>query len=164
MNPSISLNQALFPFKDWWVVPAKVAFDQTIWSAIWNSIYFVVLGFLRLESPTTVFSELKSTFFPMLTVSIHILHDAELKAPQYNEFCLPYSWCWCKITTMFLSHCSCVLVSKPIGIVISVKMWHVNFFSPSNLFPIYSDTFTCSFEWIMSWKACKLLFIYLNSS
>ncbi|TVU46319.1 hypothetical protein EJB05_05845 [Eragrostis curvula] len=59
--------EALFPFKDWWVVPAKVAFDQTIWSAIWNSIYFVVLGFLRLESPTTIFSELKSTFFPMLT-------------------------------------------------------------------------------------------------
>lgn len=59
--------EALFPFKDWWVVPAKVAFDQTIWSAIWNSIYFVVLGFLRLESPTTIYSELKSTFWPMLT-------------------------------------------------------------------------------------------------
>ena len=64
--------QALFPFKDWWVVPAKVAFDQTIWSAIWNSIYFVVLGFLRLESPTTIYSELKSTFWPMLTVRIHL--------------------------------------------------------------------------------------------
>ncbi|PWZ21475.1 Peroxisomal membrane protein 2 [Zea mays] len=59
--------EALFPFKDWWVVPAKVAFDQTIWSAIWNSIYFVVLGFLRLESPTTIYNELKSTFWPMLT-------------------------------------------------------------------------------------------------
>ncbi|CAN6282356.1 unnamed protein product [Urochloa humidicola] len=59
--------EALFPFKNWWVVPAKVAFDQTIWSAIWNSIYFVVLGFLRLESPTIIYSELKSTFWPMLT-------------------------------------------------------------------------------------------------
>ncbi|XP_066369899.1 uncharacterized protein [Miscanthus floridulus] len=59
--------EALFPFKDWWVVPAKVAFDQTIWAAIWNSIYFVVLGFLRLESPTTIYSELKSTFWLMLT-------------------------------------------------------------------------------------------------
>ncbi|CAL4934580.1 unnamed protein product [Urochloa decumbens] len=59
--------EALFPFKDWWVVPAKVAFDQTIWSAIWNSIYFVVVGFLRFESPTTIYSELKSTFLPMLT-------------------------------------------------------------------------------------------------
>ncbi|KAF0920586.1 hypothetical protein E2562_035730 [Oryza meyeriana var. granulata] len=59
--------EALFPFKDWWVVPAKVAFDQTAWSAMWNSIYFVVLGFLRLESPATIFSELKSTFWPMLT-------------------------------------------------------------------------------------------------
>ncbi|EEE59409.1 hypothetical protein OsJ_11557 [Oryza sativa Japonica Group] len=64
--------EALFPFKDWWVVPAKVVFDQTAWSAIWNSIYFVVLGFLRLESPATISSELKSTFWPMLTESTDI--------------------------------------------------------------------------------------------
>lgn len=61
--------QALFPFQDWWVVPAKVAFDQTAWSALWNSIYFVVLGLLRLESPGNIFSELRATFWPMLTVS-----------------------------------------------------------------------------------------------
>ncbi|XP_031090526.1 protein SYM1-like [Ipomoea triloba] len=59
--------EALFPFNDWWVVPAKVAFDQTIWSAVWNSIYYVVLGFLRFESPNNIFSELQATFWPMLT-------------------------------------------------------------------------------------------------
>ncbi|XP_043804559.1 uncharacterized protein LOC122721246 isoform X2 [Manihot esculenta] len=59
--------EALFPFEEWWVVPAKVAFDQTIWSAVWNSIYFTVLGFLRLESPENIFSELRATFWPMLT-------------------------------------------------------------------------------------------------
>ncbi|KAJ8532392.1 hypothetical protein K7X08_012315 [Anisodus acutangulus] len=59
--------EALFPFEDWWVVPAKVAFDQTVWSAIWNSIYYTVLGILRLESPLAIFTELKATFFPMLT-------------------------------------------------------------------------------------------------
>ncbi|XP_022142923.1 uncharacterized protein LOC111012915 [Momordica charantia] len=59
--------EGLFPFQDWWVVPAKVAFDQTAWSAVWNSIYFVVLGFLRLESPVSIFNELKATFWPMLT-------------------------------------------------------------------------------------------------
>ncbi|GAB4859567.1 hypothetical protein Ancab_011035 [Ancistrocladus abbreviatus] len=59
--------EALFPFRDWWVVPAKVAFDQTAWSAVWNSVYYVVLGFLRLESPTNIFRELKGTFWPMLT-------------------------------------------------------------------------------------------------
>ncbi|CAN6292284.1 unnamed protein product, partial [Urochloa humidicola] len=58
-------SKALFLFNDWWVVRAKVAFDRTIWSA-WNSIYFVVLCFLCLESPTTIYSE--STFWPMLTV------------------------------------------------------------------------------------------------
>ncbi|KAJ8755098.1 hypothetical protein K2173_016808 [Erythroxylum novogranatense] len=59
--------EELFPFQDWWVVPAKVAFDQTAWSAVWNSIYFSVLGFLRLESPVSIFTELKATFWPMLT-------------------------------------------------------------------------------------------------
>ncbi|KAM1164373.1 hypothetical protein ACFX13_024541 [Malus domestica] len=59
--------EALFPLEDWWVVPAKIAFDQTVWSAIWNSIYFVVLGFLRFESPTKIFDELRATFVPMLT-------------------------------------------------------------------------------------------------
>ncbi|KAJ8556164.1 hypothetical protein K7X08_022922 [Anisodus acutangulus] len=59
--------EALFPSNDWWVVPAKVAFDQTIWAAIWNSIYFVVLGFLRFESAANIFGELKTTFWPMLT-------------------------------------------------------------------------------------------------
>ncbi|XP_057797291.1 protein SYM1-like isoform X2 [Salvia miltiorrhiza] len=59
--------EALFPFHDWWVVPVKVIFDQTAWSAVWNSIYYVLLGFLRFESPVTVFSELRATFWPMLT-------------------------------------------------------------------------------------------------
>ncbi|XVF70364.1 hypothetical protein PTKIN_Ptkin11bG0156100 [Pterospermum kingtungense] len=59
--------EELFPFEDWWVVPAKVAFDQTAWAAVWNSIYFTVLGFLRLESPISIFNELKATFWPMLT-------------------------------------------------------------------------------------------------
>ncbi|XP_038685359.1 uncharacterized protein LOC119985210 isoform X1 [Tripterygium wilfordii] len=59
--------EKLFPFQDWWVVPAKVAFDQTLWAATWNSIYYIVLGFLRFESPVSIFSELKATFWPMLT-------------------------------------------------------------------------------------------------
>ncbi|KAI3718156.1 hypothetical protein L6452_19009 [Arctium lappa] len=59
--------EALIPSKDWWVVPAKIAFDQTAWAAVWNSIYFVALGLLRLESPANIFNELKATFLPMLT-------------------------------------------------------------------------------------------------
>ncbi|PIA40775.1 hypothetical protein AQUCO_02400086v1 [Aquilegia coerulea] len=66
-KPLFEFDRALIPFNDWWVVPAKVAFDQTIWAAIWNSIYFVALGFLRLESPANIFGELKATFRPMLT-------------------------------------------------------------------------------------------------
>ncbi|KAG6541427.1 hypothetical protein Mapa_017205 [Marchantia paleacea] len=57
----------LFPFQGWWVVPLKVAFDQTIWSGFWNSVYFIMVGLLRFESPVTILKELRSTFFPLLT-------------------------------------------------------------------------------------------------
>ncbi|KAK9089382.1 hypothetical protein Scep_028464 [Stephania cephalantha] len=59
--------EVLFPSKDWWVVPAKVVFDQTAWSAVWNSIYYGVLGLLRRESPDIILAELKATFWPMIT-------------------------------------------------------------------------------------------------
>ncbi|XP_059662616.1 uncharacterized protein LOC132308527 [Cornus florida] len=59
--------EELFPSQDWWVVPAKVIFDQTVWAAVWNSIYYTFVGFLRFESPVSIFSELKATFWPMLT-------------------------------------------------------------------------------------------------
>lgn len=83
-------SQVLFPFHDWWVVPVKVAFDQTIWSAIWNSIYFSLLGVLRFESPASIFKELKATFFPMLTV--RNLYVESL--PSYILFNDKSSWFW----------------------------------------------------------------------
>ncbi|KAL5547978.1 hypothetical protein UlMin_003209 [Ulmus minor] len=61
-----SLSHYYYQFY-WWVVPAKVIFDQTAWAAVWNSIYYIVLGFLLFESPFSIFSELKETFWPMLT-------------------------------------------------------------------------------------------------
>ncbi|THG20392.1 hypothetical protein TEA_013234 [Camellia sinensis var. sinensis] len=60
-----SLSHYYYEFCE--VVPAKVVFDQTIWAAAWNSIYYTVLGFLRFESPVSIFNELKVTFWPMLT-------------------------------------------------------------------------------------------------
>lgn len=54
------------------MVLAKVSFDQTVWAAVWNSIYYVALGFLRLESPGVIFNELKLSFLPLLTVRISI--------------------------------------------------------------------------------------------
>lgn len=54
-------------------MPAKVAFDQTVWAAVWNSIYFVVLGLLRAESVSNIYAELKSTFWPMLTVRCFLI-------------------------------------------------------------------------------------------
>jgi protein Mpv17 len=59
--------EAVFPYTDWWAVGIKVAIDQTIWSGIWNSIYYTTLGVLRAESPQTIWRELRATFVPMLT-------------------------------------------------------------------------------------------------
>ncbi|KAL2926385.1 Peroxisomal membrane protein 2 [Bienertia sinuspersici] len=61
------LCEAVFPIHDWWAIPLKAGFDQTVWTGIWNSIYFVALGLMRLESPATIFKELKATFWPLLT-------------------------------------------------------------------------------------------------
>jgi len=72
VQSSFSFKQDLFPYKEWWVVPAKVAFDQTAWSAIWNSIYYTVVALLRLDPPISILNELKATFFPMLTVREHL--------------------------------------------------------------------------------------------
>jgi len=43
--------------KQWWVVLVKVAFDQTVWSAIWNTIYFLVLGLLRFDSLDNIYDK-----------------------------------------------------------------------------------------------------------
>lgn len=84
-------GQDLFPFDDWWVVPAKVVFDQTVWAAVWNSIYFVVLGLLRFESIDNISSALKATFWPMLTVrnsstsSYHLHHSCCFLVRTYSH-------------------------------------------------------------------------------
>ncbi|RVW93152.1 hypothetical protein CK203_031448 [Vitis vinifera] len=92
--------EALFPFQDWWVVPAKVAFDQTLWAAVWNSIYYTVVGFLRFDSPANVFGELRATFWPMLTGVGRLITDCQNSAfcsgcrMETLAICSPY-YIWC---------------------------------------------------------------------
>lgn len=97
--------QELFPFQDWWVVPVKVIFDQTAWAAIWNSIYFTVLGFMRLESPVSIFNELKATFWPMLTVSelLLLLYLCILVKPKVSADWLLFALLQMVIGTVFVS-------------------------------------------------------------
>ena len=35
---------------------------------VWNNIYYLILGFLRFESPLSIFSKLKATFWPMFII------------------------------------------------------------------------------------------------
>ncbi|KAL5580174.1 hypothetical protein UlMin_012616 [Ulmus minor] len=39
------LFENFFPFQDWWVVPAKVICDQTVVTAVWNGIYYILWPF-----------------------------------------------------------------------------------------------------------------------
>ena len=92
------LMQFLIPFKDWWGVPIKVAFDQTIWSGFWNSVYFVTLGILRLESPQSIVSELKATFWPMLSVWMgyiwYLVYDWLINGIRSKDFFIYYQAGW----------------------------------------------------------------------
>lgn len=99
----IFVFQTIFPSEGWWVVPAKVVFDQTVWAAIWNSIYFIVLGFLRFESPSNLVSELKTTFWPLLTVSIRIYFSVSPHNIFSNSFSLQiYMFSFSNIICTFL--------------------------------------------------------------
>ncbi|XXG64879.1 hypothetical protein AAC387_Pa05g2714 [Persea americana] len=79
------LCEVLFPFQDWWVVPAKVVFDQTVWAAVWNSIYYVLLGFLHCESPANILGEMKATFWPVLTAGR--VETLVICSPDYLRCC-----------------------------------------------------------------------------
>ncbi|GMN57141.1 hypothetical protein TIFTF001_026259 [Ficus carica] len=108
--------EALFPFEDWWVVPAKVSFDQTVWSAVWNSIYYFVLGLLRFESPAYILSELKATFWPLLTAGwklwpfAHLVTYGVIPIEQRLLWvdCVELIWVTILSTTLLVSGSMCM--------------------------------------------------------
>jgi len=44
----------------------KVLVDQTLWSAFWNSIYYLLLGVMKLEDPRITIATIRDTWFTLL--------------------------------------------------------------------------------------------------
>jgi hypothetical protein len=84
------------------VVPVKVAFDQTAWSAVWNSIYYTVVAILRLDSPINIFNELTATFFPMLTVRESSGSSDSSLAHKKFMFFFENQWCYILLCNFLL--------------------------------------------------------------
>ncbi len=52
--------------EDWQRPLAKIALDQTAFSLAWNSVYFALLGAMRLDAPGAIASELWSSGFSLM--------------------------------------------------------------------------------------------------
>jgi hypothetical protein len=44
----------------------KVAVDQTVWSVLWNSCYYVLLGLFKFESPAVIASTVRNSWWDLL--------------------------------------------------------------------------------------------------
>lgn len=50
-----------------WLVPLiKVGIDQTVWSLVWNSSYYVLLGLLKMEPPKVIAATVHATWWDLL--------------------------------------------------------------------------------------------------
>jgi protein Mpv17 len=52
---------------DAWFAPlAKIAVDQTVWSVTWNSLYYILLGCMKLESPALILQTVRDSWWDLL--------------------------------------------------------------------------------------------------
>ncbi|KAK9835318.1 hypothetical protein WJX81_001525 [Elliptochloris bilobata] len=52
---------------DAWYTPLfKIAVDQTAWSVTWNSLYYILLGLMKLESPAVIISTVRASWWDVL--------------------------------------------------------------------------------------------------
>ena len=50
----------------------KVAIDQTTWGPFWNNTYILMLGLMKLDSPKTIWAEMKRTTVPLLVSGLKL--------------------------------------------------------------------------------------------
>lgn len=53
-------------FTAWWSFIPKVAVDQTVWGPIWNNSYIILIGLMKLQSPGTIWGDMKRTTIPLI--------------------------------------------------------------------------------------------------
>ena len=56
----------------WWVVPAKILVDQTIWGPIWNNLYIMMLGVMKQERPSMIWSDMKRSTIPLVVSGLKL--------------------------------------------------------------------------------------------
>lgn len=59
-------QQSLVDVNSWISPVIKVGIDQTLWSIFWNSTYYVLLGILKAESPKTIISSVRQSWWDLL--------------------------------------------------------------------------------------------------
>ena len=51
---------------------AKVVIDQTTWGPVWNNTYILLLGLMKMDSFSTIWSEMKRTTIPLITSGLKL--------------------------------------------------------------------------------------------
>ena len=50
----------------WYLPLLKIGVDQTLWTVVWNSTYYGLLGVLRGESPTAISDSVRSSWLDLM--------------------------------------------------------------------------------------------------
>lgn len=56
----------------WWTFIPKVIVDQTIWSPIWNNIYILLLGLMKMEHLDTIWNDMKRSTIPLISSGLKL--------------------------------------------------------------------------------------------
>jgi hypothetical protein len=59
-------NQSIVDVNSWFVPVMKIGIDQTIWSVVWNSTYYLLLGVLKFENPGTILKSIQMSWLDLL--------------------------------------------------------------------------------------------------
>lgn len=65
-NVSENVSDNVLHLRDWWGTIVKVAMDQSIFSPIWNNTYILLLGLMKMDKLSNIFSEMKRTTIPLM--------------------------------------------------------------------------------------------------
>mmetsp|Transcript_7938 Transcript_7938/g.16814 ORF Transcript_7938/g.16814 Transcript_7938/m.16814 type:complete len:368 (-) Transcript_7938:623-1726(-) len=57
---------------EWWSTLPKVVLDQTTWAPFWNNFYIIMLGVMKLESPKTIWADIKRTTIPLIVSGLKL--------------------------------------------------------------------------------------------
>jgi len=62
----------VFHWTEWWGFVPKVAVDQVLWGPLWNNTYIILLGLMKLENPSIIWSDVKRTTIPLVVSGLKL--------------------------------------------------------------------------------------------